>query len=330
MEEQETKEPEGQAEPELLYHYTTQDGLHGILKDKCIWATHYRFLNDSMERQIGLDIYKDTIFRIALEDLRSIESAKTLAEYIRRSYTNASDTNSLDAYIVSFCTSYTKSEYEKERQVEDRRGGDRLSQWRGYAKGAQGYCLAFDFQLAKQIQQLQQNRNSCYHSFCTYEDSKGRGVGEETRQKLETHVKELLESQNDRLTVNDLQTLESLHNALNGNEAGRKRMICFIFDMLLLCGTFKHVGFQEENEYRLIKLMFQSRPNSEKVRFRSGYVPYIEIPLNLAAENSHLRAIFVGPSANRDQAADGLQLRLKQMGLSHVEVVPSQIPYRNW
>lgn len=32
-----------------LYHYTTQQGLLGILENKCIWATHYKFLNDYSE-----------------------------------------------------------------------------------------------------------------------------------------------------------------------------------------------------------------------------------------------------------------------------------------
>lgn len=39
-------------EPELLYHYTTQEGLLGILKDRCIWATHIRYLNDTSEGNI--------------------------------------------------------------------------------------------------------------------------------------------------------------------------------------------------------------------------------------------------------------------------------------
>lgn len=36
-------------EHKKLYHYTNWDGLSGILKTKSLWATHYRFLNDSSE-----------------------------------------------------------------------------------------------------------------------------------------------------------------------------------------------------------------------------------------------------------------------------------------
>ena len=34
---------------ERLFHYTSAEGLYGILKSDCLWATHFRFLNDSNE-----------------------------------------------------------------------------------------------------------------------------------------------------------------------------------------------------------------------------------------------------------------------------------------
>jgi hypothetical protein len=35
--------------PGWLYHYTTVDGLLGIVRDRMIFGTHYQFLNDSLE-----------------------------------------------------------------------------------------------------------------------------------------------------------------------------------------------------------------------------------------------------------------------------------------
>jgi hypothetical protein len=37
-----------------MYHYTTQAGLLGILRDNCIWATAAQYLNDSSEYAYGL------------------------------------------------------------------------------------------------------------------------------------------------------------------------------------------------------------------------------------------------------------------------------------
>ena len=34
---------------ERLFHYTSAEGLYGILDSECLWATHFKFLNDSSE-----------------------------------------------------------------------------------------------------------------------------------------------------------------------------------------------------------------------------------------------------------------------------------------
>ena len=48
-----------QIPPEVLYHYTTQAGLVGILESRTIWATHTRFLDDTSEYQHALDLVSD-------------------------------------------------------------------------------------------------------------------------------------------------------------------------------------------------------------------------------------------------------------------------------
>jgi hypothetical protein len=35
--------------PPILYHYTSQDGLLGILDSKSIWASKVQYLNDEQE-----------------------------------------------------------------------------------------------------------------------------------------------------------------------------------------------------------------------------------------------------------------------------------------
>jgi hypothetical protein len=39
-----------------LHHYTTPDGLLGIVRSKTIIGTHYRFLNDSLELVWGKEV----------------------------------------------------------------------------------------------------------------------------------------------------------------------------------------------------------------------------------------------------------------------------------
>jgi len=39
--------------PRVLYHYTTQAKLLGILKSNCMWATAAQYLNDASEYEYG-------------------------------------------------------------------------------------------------------------------------------------------------------------------------------------------------------------------------------------------------------------------------------------
>ncbi|MGA3345583.1 MAG: HepT-like ribonuclease domain-containing protein, partial [Terracidiphilus sp.] len=61
VEEQEQRQTISQAQPELLYHYTTQEGLLGILKSRSIWASHIRFLNDTSEGKIFLGAFTEIL-----------------------------------------------------------------------------------------------------------------------------------------------------------------------------------------------------------------------------------------------------------------------------
>ncbi|MGA2673692.1 MAG: hypothetical protein ABSE99_10740 [Terracidiphilus sp.] len=69
----EDQEPESEAiiDPvkpkDLLYHYTDQRGLLGILGSQNIWATHIRYLNDSSEYKLGLDIVKREVSQIKVD-----------------------------------------------------------------------------------------------------------------------------------------------------------------------------------------------------------------------------------------------------------------------
>lgn len=115
---------------DALYHYTTISGFLGILRDRHIWSTDVRFLNDSTELKLGIDALREAV---------------EVAEY--------PDPDQHWDFIPGMIES-------KFRQgsllgvtcfTED---GDELSQWRGYSKVGQGIALRFDrsalIDLAKQ------------------------------------------------------------------------------------------------------------------------------------------------------------------------------------
>ncbi len=94
-----------------LYHYTSVNGLRGIVDSGNIWATHLGFLNDLSEG------------RVALRDDEQARRAR-LEELDRRS----------PVFIASFCR------HEERHQMKN----GLLSQWRGYAGVGGGYCVVLD------------------------------------------------------------------------------------------------------------------------------------------------------------------------------------------
>ena len=93
----------------VLYHYTTPQGLQGIIDTKTIWASDYRFLNDATELKHGLAIF-DKLFDSHRE--RLAKDRVEIIDGLRKSIETSRD---FCVFIASFC-----------------QNGDLLSQWRGY------------------------------------------------------------------------------------------------------------------------------------------------------------------------------------------------------
>ena len=103
--------------PPVLYHYTTQTGLLGILQGNCIWATDSRYLSDSSEYSYGLERIVGALRDESKNATDREEAAKIFA--IGEDFSPA----------FSICVVSLSSE------------GDLLSQWRAYAGGAGGFAL---------------------------------------------------------------------------------------------------------------------------------------------------------------------------------------------
>jgi hypothetical protein len=104
----------------MLYHYTSLEGLIGILKSQSIWASHCEFLNDSSEFLHALSFAKSYSGNIYMED-------DYLAAFGWGMRHALEEMDKHDIYVSSFS--------EKP---------DLLSQWRGYCPKSAGICIGFD------------------------------------------------------------------------------------------------------------------------------------------------------------------------------------------
>ena len=151
-----------------LHHYTNYTGLEGIFRSNTLWATHFTELNDSAEvillkepLKISVTEHFKEILRVERRKRyvvnREIERLGGLlkaSKFVADDFVNImygftfhdeAATTYSEPYIASFC-SHAKEPYEAENGL--------LSQWRGYGKDDNRYCIVFDAHaLAKLIEQ---------------------------------------------------------------------------------------------------------------------------------------------------------------------------------
>lgn len=109
------------AVPDVLYHYTSAEGLSGIIRQKALWAKDIHKLNDRRELLHALDMASTAIQAYKPESLSTLQvnSSILMLEYIRR----------LKGGKL-FVASLTEA-------------ADLLSQWRAYCPPGGGFSIGF-------------------------------------------------------------------------------------------------------------------------------------------------------------------------------------------
>ena len=142
--------------PAILYHYTSQSSLLGILKENCLWATAARYLNDSSECKYGLSLISERLDRAAEQTADKVEAVKLSA--IARDLT----------VFPTVCVASLTME------------GDLLSQWRAYSNNSGGVALAFR---SERLREAAHDQNF-YLAPCLYTE-------EEQLAEVDKYIKEI-------------------------------------------------------------------------------------------------------------------------------------------
>lgn len=239
-----------------LYHYTTMAGLKGILNSQTLRATHYKYLNDTSEinhmRQSLVDLLVPIAKAIAVEQsqqnseakkhIRKHGGVKAVAQHDSKAMVNrlyratfaekVGDVAFAEPFITSFCSHDRDSSYVRRNGL--------LSQWRSYG-GKSGFAIVFD---TKKLVRLLQKEGNRYH----------HDIGD---------LKTVVYAGNDEVF---LAEFKDLHKALKKNfEAQVKGEKAYMGETLPLfvisVSRFKHEGFEEEREVRII-----TSPTTEALR----------------------------------------------------------------
>jgi hypothetical protein len=314
-----------------LYHYTTWDGLIGILKTQSLWATHYKFLNDYTE----LSLFKKELveyitpavrkqFEALVKDREDIKRAidkhgriEYVVQHDAKSIVNAAySATGEEIYIFSFCG-------EDESDYVNRNG--LLSQWRGYGLGG-GIALVFNTEKLEEILRLEAERYSYDSGFFAdviYSDDKAK-----LKRELSDSLKEISAYVTEMLLNIRMNRMEP-PDATNA------------FPSFIKCiSRYKHQAFKEENEVRIICLPtnvdeeylrvskeknVSPKPEKErKFRLKKGtLVPYIDL-FDSADITLPIERVIIGPHSDKELRAAFLRTMFRK---SKIEVTVSEIPY---
>lgn len=325
---------------EILYHYTSPEGLLGILKEGLVWAGDARFSNDWMEIEHGLELLKTLLFDV--EENTRTAAEKDVLTQLQHIWT--SFRNKQTAYVFALT--------EKD---------DDLSQWRGYTPSCGGYAIGLRTdKLGERVQDLGLSAAPCIYSL----DEKRKKLQDSVEYMLRDGAKALMAlriAYKDRSKLSDaVGVIESAGLAF-GLQQRKREFIEKIFhskkeivDELIVgfvtfefagliasySAVFKDDSFRDENEVRIIHIPRIELISSytvgrkHKFGFKTRYgmiVPYAELPILNSENRSILSEIVIGPRSQGDKSLSEKTLRflLRESGFDECKVRSSKIPFRS-
>lgn len=277
--------------PKTIFHYTSADGLNGILCNSQLWFTRWDSLNDTSEHRYIHSLIKTCLNELNLDD--------TFTEYlhaINKMFLSFKQDNSniqidKNIYLASFTTN-----------------GDSVPLWTHYTKSAQnnGYCIGFD-------------------SDCIRESFKGMSFSINPVIYDENKQKEII-----RGFIKILYSIfKHIHNdSEHANYARAGLQDYFEFFSTKVGCFFKRPEFQHEQEIRIqmrIDAMQAIGKNEIKIRTSNGLlVPYISIPI----KKESITEITSSPTLEASAAYNGIRTAATLYGYS-VDIKHSKLPLRN-
>ena len=287
-----------------LYHYTTADGIRGIVENREFMATKSDFLNDKLEFQYAVEVMERLMEKyIVNEDLRRQFSAKLKAEIDRIGISTAADSivdeDEMSFYVVAFSKQQNNSLL-----------------WAEFTD-FRGYCLEFDYE---KIVAGFQHRVFLHGTVIYDEEEQMNGLLESLLSCIHSLVEKGAKDLQGFFEEDAVPSEESLDQLVDA-----MAVVCSVYAMF-----FKKSYFAGEEEYRFIFPPLHREKGKDKPQFRlldQIFLPYIMVELEAEQKDLPLQSVMVGAKNNSDIAVRGMKYFLKTQGLD-IPVLLSDIPLR--
>jgi hypothetical protein len=287
-----------------IYHYTTAEGLKGIIENKEFWVTKSDFLNDRLEFQYATEI----VTEMCKLYIKNSQMYSIFINYVTDEIHRLSDDKNclLNGYYV---ISFSKKQ-------------DSALLWSEYSD-FMGYCMEFDFE--KLLLGIEKTESIFWHGAVIYDKEQQIECLKETLMTLIEDFKEEGYKDLDKLFDVESNVSNDSLKILAENIA----IVCSVYTMF-----FKKECFSGEEEYRFVFSAFHER-NSELgklkiMNFREKkqlLIPYIIVKYRDNDEPIQVESILVGPKNNSDLAIKGIEYFLRKEKVD-IPVYESDIPLR--
>ncbi len=312
---------------EYLYHYTSLNGLVGIIKNKNIWATHTRFLNDYQEIKEGFEYFLKNKERLLDSILNMVDESDITSEIQENIKLRFEEFNQFNKIAIEdepiFITSFTTER-------------DNLTHWLSYGSNETSYCLKI-------------NKDKLVSPTYLLKDTQQDVLDVEyINIDLESDCFNQLSS----VMYESFMELYNLNNVPHDEPEfllGRGLFDIYLH-FLFTCSSIKNKKYADEKENRLIVISpanfsvngshpqdyYSSDCNMDKLdkenyfdyivkcRTSNGVlVPYIEVPFDIDS----IEEIIIGPSNSEQEAKIGLDYFCKEHKIEP-EITLTECPFR--
>jgi hypothetical protein len=145
--------------PSFLYHYTSPDGLLGIVEHSELWATNLNYMNDATEFQISLKLAEETLTAATNSSALNPQRREIACVLIKE----VAHIEERGICAICFCSD-----------------GDLLSQWRGYSGRGYGFSIGFNPNVLKSFGEITRSDIAPFElAKCIYDENLQRKIVEE-------------------------------------------------------------------------------------------------------------------------------------------------------
>jgi hypothetical protein len=282
--------------PQMLWHYTSGDGLMGILGEGSLWSTHVSCLNDTGELNYAHGLLLDAL----REQAEAAVPGSIEDTFLSHVLSNSSRDGAGSSDVFVACLT------EK---------GDDLSQWRSYAGGEGGYAVGFN------AHWILQGVDKAFRKGIYRVNYKGEDHRQLARRLAVSTVTNYLAGRSARQHLPESQWMQSFLTHWSAS-------------LTQLGPAIKHPAFADEAEWRFVhRLLPTDIPHLRYRQRRSMMARHLplRLPATGHADTNYLPIthIRVGPSPHREVSAQSIRHLLATLGYQHsVSVETSAIPFQ--